>query len=343
MNSGLCLLIYFVRKKYENMTSPHCTLLYYLYVDLFPSGGLDHRSDTCQWFQSLPSSATVRGRIRVAKDGLNATLGGPRESLEEHCRSVSNRFDHLPPIDFKFGVGYSRPGAHMHEFHTKICDELVTLQLPPGVAQPQNTGKHLIAEDFHKAMMKASQEHPSDVAFIDCRNSYETDIGTFECTGLDSYRPRTRVFASFPKWVNEHAEMLRNKKQIFMVCTGGVRCERASAYVKERLKSNSTEVFQLSGGIQRYMEAVEDGRIPIEDDLWKGKLFVFDDRPPVVSSVNPLSASAVLGKCCVCEAPYDVYKWLRCNQCTVLVLCCDSCDNESSLLLCRDCSNNKKT
>jgi hypothetical protein len=107
--------------------------------------------------------------------------------------------------------------------------------------------------------------------------------------------------------------------------TGGIRCERFSALMRERFPA--LDVVQLSGGVQRYMEAAEGGALP-GPSAWRGKLFNFDDRP-AVATVTGAPASphvpGVLGACVRCAAPWDEYKWLRCGACGVLVLVCDAC------------------
>jgi hypothetical protein len=107
--------------------------------------------------------------------------------------------------------------------------------------------------------------------------------------------------------------------------TGGIRCERFSALVRERFPA--LDVVQLSGGVQRYMEAAEAGSLPGRS-VWRGKLFNFDDRP-AGATVTGAPASphlpGVLGRCVRCAAPWDDYRWLRCAPCGVLVLVCDGC------------------
>jgi UPF0176 protein len=107
-----------------------------------------------------------------------------------------------------------------------------------------------------------------DVIVIDARNDYEIEIGSF----TNSVNPKITSFREFPEWVKENDRVL-SKKKIAMFCTGGIRCEKSTAYLKEK---GYKDVFHLEGGILKYLEEV-----PIESSLWKGECFVFDDRVSV--------------------------------------------------------------
>ncbi len=174
--------------------------------------------------------------------------------------------------------------------------------------------------------------------------------------------PNVRTFAEMPAFLDEAAPSLRGRR-VFLYCTGGVRCERASAYLREK-GEGFEKVFQLSGGIQRYLEAAEAGALQGEGEgegqqqqvggeepapapahapapsapssasapsLWEGKLFVFDERRPVriagerAPEPGYRPSARVLGECVTCGAPHDEYAWLRCGRCSVLVLVCDAC------------------
>jgi salicylate hydroxylase len=348
-----------VISNYTNTLNPPSsvthTLLYYCYSDLSAS---NVRDDIAKWLETLPSSTKIVGRIRVAMDGLNATLGGTYEALVAHASDIAKHSRFSPPtipspIDFKYAKSYGARsneaiiGCHFDNFEIKKCQELVTLGLPSGIAPVSFCGEHINAIEFHKQLTMYRQDN--DV-LIDCRNTYETDIGTF--AGLPAsmlFCPPTRTFSSFPAWVDSNHEKLRGRR-VFMACTGGVRCERASAYVRH-VVGNSSKVYQLEGGMYSYLGAAQEGKLT-SDSLWKGKLFVFDERPAVAITTSKndetnnlhLSTQEILGKCILCHTPFDNYKWLRCFICGVLVLVCDECvcknggyDQISTYLFCKDC------
>ncbi|GLI64783.1 hypothetical protein VaNZ11_008187 [Volvox africanus] len=169
------------------------------------------------------------------------------------------------------------------------------------------------------------------VVLLDARNIYETRIGHFHAgPSVTTLDPRTRCFSDLPAWLDAHEELLRNRT-VLMYCTGGVRCERASAYLQEK-GPEFNRVFQLSGGIQRYLERFPEG------GYFRGKNFLYDDRiavgpevaeqvspGPWSSSSSPLS-TGVVGRCLMCRCPWDDYgARLRCSRCRLLVLVCDTC------------------
>ncbi|KAJ7563540.1 hypothetical protein O6H91_03G114500 [Diphasiastrum complanatum] len=152
------------------------------------------------------------------------------------------------------------------------------------------------------------------VVLLDARNIYETRIGRFTPpTGVEFMESFSRQYSDLPVWIDQNADQLRNK-QILMYCTGGVRCEMASAYIRSK-GEGFEDVFQLSGGIQRYLETYPDG------GFFKGKNFVFDYRIAVPSSSNEVVAS-----CLACGISFDDYSSrTRCCKCRMLILICPSC------------------
>ena len=382
----------------EAEAAPRWTLLYYAYTPL----DAPTRSGVAEWLTENAKELAIVGRVRCAFDGINATLGGSRAALDAHVDAMRahTRFGPLG-IDFKFAPSHGArsadaiAGCGFGAFSAKLCNEVVTM-LRPGTADAANAGVHLSPEAFHASLLGAAAaaagrdgSHglfssvcpgPADV-LIDARNAYETDIGTFAPpAGVALYLPPTRTFSELPAWIEANAPAFRGKR-VLMCCTGGVRCERASAFLKEAC-GPETEVYQLSGGIQRYMEAGEAGRlgaVPDQDGafsgrfnssggsssdspagasitadtvsstkipaanaddcggtptpngtLFRGRMFVFDERPAVaVAGVDAFPTapppSSVIGRCCLCARPHDTYAWLRCTGCRVLVIVCDAC------------------
>ena len=172
---------------------------------------------------------------------------------------------------------------------------------------------------------------------IDCRNFYESDVGFFQA-GSDNIKfvaPPTRQFSDFPKAAEELIEDCGLKEapntKVFMYCTGGIRCVRASAALKQQGLSN---VYQLHGGIQKYLDTYPDG------GLFQGKCFVFDNR----RLVGAKNGSEVVGKCSLCTQPWERHdSKLRCAACRALVLVCETCvelrnaDPSPSPLSCHHC------
>jgi predicted sulfurtransferase len=145
-------------------------------------------------------------------------------------------------------------------------------------------------------------------------------IGHFE----GALNPNTRRFSQFPEWVQQQLPMLQQKDKILMYCTGGIRCEKASAYLKHL---GLEHVYQLQGGIHRYLEHFPDGG----GGRFQGKNFVFDQRVAMASTDE-----TVAGKCEQCAAPYDKVSGLRCQYCRTHVLLCERCRHDDDWVFCRD-------
>lgn len=311
-------------------------------------------SGACASSAAAPPGGVVIGRVRVGLDGINASLTGPRALLEAHASLVSALPDvaSAPAIDFKYAPVLDSRSAHDPSFprasftdvRVQRVAEIVTLRAPAATpGDPAHGGRHAAPADFHALLTAPS---PPGSVLIDVRNAYESDVGTFEpapSAGLAVFRPPVRRFDQMPAWVEEHAEALGAAPVIAMFCTGGIRCERFSAMVKERFPR--ADVVQLAGGIQRYMEAAEAGAgggggaaepaasaaAPLPGgSRWRGRLFNFDERPPVRVVTDVLESESphlpgILGSCVLCAASWDEYSWLRCAKCGVLVLACDAC------------------
>ncbi|CAM6017016.1 unnamed protein product [Sphagnum balticum] len=300
----------------------HGVLLYYKFVVIPDVPAV------VAWFSSLCSSLALLGRIRIAPDGVNVTVGGTMESLSKHMDAVDAN-PLFANIDFK--LSSCKPCADQKvaaecgftTLSVRAVKELITLGLRPSIEQPSvsNAGQHLTAKQFHtileRAALSAEYEGNSgekEYVLLDARNIYETRIGKFRPPpGVAFHDPMLRQYSDLPSWLDANSDQLRNK-QVLMYCTGGVRCELASAYLRSKGREFE-DVYQLSGGIHRYLEAFADG------GFFKGKNFVFDHRMAVASS-NP----EVLGCCLLCKVPFDSYSSrTRCSLCRLLVLICTDC------------------
>jgi predicted sulfurtransferase len=189
------------------------------------------------------------------------------------------------------------------------------------------------------------QQQKRNIVIVDCRNSYESDIGHFVVPGgfATTLLTNTRKFSELPQVFEDTIETLQAADEIYMYCTGGVRCERASGYLQTLLLRSSnvddnsnntqmkktTKVYQLHGGIQRYLERERPG-----GSLYRGKNFVFDPR-----RVDPHGGIGVIGQCLVCNTPHDDYDNgrpscedhpARCCKCRVLMLVCEECRTKVS-------------
>lgn len=190
-------------------------------------------------------------------------------------------------------------------------------------------GKHVTPEEFHKLL-----EDPESVV-VDVRNHYEAAIGRFDGqqqkSGAQYVDPKLRKSTDFTEFVQTAKDtVFADKKRVLLYCTGGIRCERASAHLKAQLQNDDLEVCQLQGGIERYLQTFPDG------GHWRGKNFTFDKREAVAPG-NPNGDGGVLGKtiqpaqipgceCCICGTTWDRYIGKKkCVMCGVPVLMCNVC------------------
>ncbi|KAK4339754.1 hypothetical protein RND71_041216 [Anisodus tanguticus] len=215
--------------------------------------------------------------------------------------------------------------------------ELVTLSSCPLPRSPEisNAGKHLSASEFHSVLHNVGNSQdkliPSSnrgTVLIDARNLFETRIGKFCPPNVETLDPEIRQYSDLPSWIDNNSDKLRGNN-ILMYSTGGIRCEMASAYIRSK-GAGFGNVFQLYGGIQRYLEQFPDG------GFFRGKNFVFDHRRHSQCFALHLSGfgkvsvgsseSRILGTFLLCSSPFDDYSsQSRCTYCRMLVLVCDNC------------------
>ena len=216
-------------------------------------------------------SLTIRGTLLLAKEGINGTISGDKDNILkaiDHLQS-DRRFREL---EIKYSYSKKPPFKRLK---VKLKKEIVTL----GVSDidPKNSnGTYVKPSDWNELI------NDPDVILIDTRNNYEFEIGSFR----GSINPHTETFREFPSYTKNNLEKYRDKK-IAMFCTGGIRCEKSTAYLKSKGFKN---VFHLQGGILKYLEEVNE-----EESLWEGECFVFDDRVAVKHNLE-------LGKYDQCHA-----------------------------------------
>lgn len=266
-------------------------ILFYKYVQI------EYPKQILKWQEKICSELGLKGRIILGHEGINATLGGSESHIERY-KQLMNNHPLFGGIDFKESNGDDN---YFPRLRIVIKKEIVNLGLDPSTITADQGGIHVTPEQAHKMM---AQPEP-DLVILDCRNNFETKIGTF----INSIRPDTTYFREFPKYVDEHQDMFKNKK-VLMACTGGIRCERASAYLKS--KGVAQEVYQIQGGIHRYAEQFPDG-------FFRGKNYVFDARVSV-----PVT-SDILASCDLCARPYDEYANCMNAECNKQFIGCPTC------------------
>ena len=206
--------------------------------------------DVCQ-------AAGTRGTLLLAEEGINGTIAGTREGIDAVIAYLKSD-PRLADIDHKESFDDHNP---FHRMKVKLKKEIVTMGVP-GIDPNRVVGTYVEPKNWNALI-----EDP-EVLLIDTRNDYEYGIGTFR----GAIDPHTTTFREFPAWVREHLDPSRHKK-VAMFCTGGIRCEKASAFM---LQEGFEEVYHLQGGILKYLEEV-----PEQDSAWEGECFVFDNRVAV--------------------------------------------------------------
>ncbi|CAI0551909.1 unnamed protein product, partial [Linum tenue] len=316
---------------------PYGVLLYYRFTSV---PDLDH---LLSFYRQNCDSLSLLGRVRLSANGVNVTVGGKLSCLEKHIDAVKSFDTCFEGTDFKlascnypFNDDVARE-CGFTSLSIRVVKELVTFSSCPLLTPPDitNSGRHLSALEFHSALHTSGKDDVcdgrKDIVLLDARNLYETRIGKFETPGVETLDPRIRQYSDLPSWVDDHSEQLRGKN-VLMYCTGGIRCEMASAYIKSK-GAGFENVFQLFGGIQRYLEQFPDG------GYFKGKNFVFDHRISVASS-DP----KILGACLFCSLSFDDYSSrCRCFHCRMLVLVCSKCQTDEAIYVCELCQRHGKS
>jgi UPF0176 protein len=221
---------------------------------------------------------SIKGTLLVAHEGINGTVAGSPEAIRE-------LLDHLRAVLTGANMEVKHAWASIMPFHrlkVRLKKEIVTMGVE-GIDPARSTGAYLAPEDWNDFVGQP------DAVVIDARNDYEFSLGTFE----GALNPRTRSFREFPSWLRENREYLSDKR-VAMFCTGGIRCEKATAYARSLGIEN---VFQLKGGILKYLET-----IPPERSLFRGECFVFDERVSVTHGLQRGEARL----CRACRRPLTV-------------------------------------
>ncbi|TXH97191.1 MAG: rhodanese-related sulfurtransferase [Rheinheimera sp.] len=217
----------------------------------------------------------VKGTLLLAEEGINGTICGTRDGIDAVCQwlNADGRFE---------GLSYKESFADEPAFYrtkVKLKTEIVTMGVP-GVNPQHIVGTYVKGEDWNRLI-----EDP-DTILIDTRNDYEVAIGTFK----NAVNPNTTSFREFPQWAAENLDKTKHKK-VAMFCTGGIRCEKSTAYLKEQ---GFDEVYHLDGGILKYLE-----EMPEQNSLWQGECFVFDQRVAVKHGLEQGSYD----QCYACRMP----------------------------------------
>ncbi|WP_112945743.1 MULTISPECIES: rhodanese-related sulfurtransferase [unclassified Rhizobium] len=235
----------------QQATSPFLVAALYHFVSV------PHFESLRAPLQQLCEDNGVKGTLLLAHEGINGTIAGPDAGIATvlgHLRAMPE----FARLEHKESRASKMPFVRMK---VKLKKEIVTMGVE-NIDPNKIVGTYVAPKDWNALISDP------DTIVIDTRNDYETAIGIFK----GAVDPNTKTFREFPDWVKNNTG-LHNKPKIAMYCTGGIRCEKATAFMKEQ---GFDEVYHLKGGILKYLEEV-----PQEESLWEGACFVFDERVSV--------------------------------------------------------------
>ncbi|WP_096087730.1 rhodanese-related sulfurtransferase [Agaribacterium haliotis] len=203
------------------------------------------------------STWQLKGSLLLASEGINGTVAGSRAAIDA-LLAYLKADERLADLEHKESFEAEQP---FYRMKVKLKKEIVTMGVE-GIDPRQSVGTYVEAKDWNKLISDP------EVLLIDTRNDYEIRLGSFE----GAINPNTESFRAFPDYVKQNLDRAQHKK-VAMFCTGGIRCEKSTAYLKEQ---GFDEVYHLKGGVLKYLEQVDPG-----DSMWRGDCYVFDNRVAV--------------------------------------------------------------
>lgn len=248
-------------------------LLFYKYVDIEYPGAV------AKWHQKICKELNLTGRVIIAHEGINGTLGGSIENTQRYIDELT-KDERFHGIDFKEAQGDETCFPRMR---IVVKDEIVKLGLDTQQVNWKDSAEYLTPEQTHELL----NNRPENLVVLDARNNYESRVGQF----TNSICPDIKTFRELPEYILSNKELFKDKI-VLMHCTGGVRCERSSAFLQQQ--NLAQKVYHIEGGIHRYVQKYPEGH-------FRGSNYVFDAR--VTDRIN----NDILGTCDICSKPWDQY------------------------------------
>ena len=211
---------------------------------------------------SVMEENQVKGTLLLALEGINGTIAGSKAGIDKVLEFL-NADERLVGVSYKCSYHQENP---FQRTKVKLKKEIVTMGVE-GIDPNLTVGTYVKPKDWNALISDP------EVLLIDTRNDYEVEIGTFE----NAVNPNTETFREFPEYVAKNLDKTKHKK-VAMFCTGGIRCEKSTAYLKEQ---GFEDVYHLEGGVLKYLEDV-----PEQETMWQGECFVFDGRVAVNHSLE---------------------------------------------------------
>ena len=256
-------------QSYENGSDLTVAALYHF-------TNLNNLQDKQSDLEIICKNNSILGTLLLATEGINGTIAGSTQGIQIVVDHIKN-WEEISDLELKYSFSSHQ---NFNRLKIKIKDEIVTMG-KGDINVKEESGTYVDPKDWNNLI---SQE---DVIVIDARNEYEVSMGQFS----GAIDPKTDTFRQFPNWADQLTRDSDTPKKVAMYCTGGIRCEKASSYMKTL---GFDEVFHLKGGILKYLEV-----IPEEESLWSGECFVFDDRVSLVHGLEEGEYSLCYG----CQDP----------------------------------------
>jgi len=248
---------------------------HYVVCALYHFVRLNEHSSLKQPLLSLMREQDIKGTLLLAAEGINGTVAGQRQAID-HLLAWLKGQNEFKDLVYKESYVEKQPFSRTK---VKLKKEIVTMGVD-NIDPTHIVGTYVKPKDWNELISDP------DVLLVDTRNDYEVAIGTFK----GALNPETETFREFPDYVKQNLDTTKHKK-VAMFCTGGIRCEKSTAYLKQE---GFDEVYHLEGGILKYLEEV-----PEEKTLWEGECFVFDNRV----SVDHQLEKGIYDQCYACRMP----------------------------------------
>ena len=299
-----------LKRRMQESTEERTTLSFYKYHHLRnPKLFRDH-------LYILLDAVGVLGRIYVSYEGVNAQVSIPTERFDAF-RAALDSIEFLKGV--RLNIAVDDDGKSFFKLKILVREKIVADGLDDGTFDVTDKGKHINAAEFNSLT-----EDPNTIV-VDMRNHYESEVGKF----IDAITPDVETFReALPKVAEDLAA--DKDKNIVMYCTGGIRCEKASAYMKHRGYEN---VFQLDGGIIEYARQVQEQKL---ENKFIGKNFVFDER------LGERISEDIIAECHQCGAPCDTHVNCANDACHILFIQCPSCAHKYNACCSQKCQEFNK-
>ena len=260
------------------------------------------------------SKLDILGRIYIANEGINAQLSVPKENINDFKETLQ---DIIPLNKIRLNFALEHYSKSFLKLTIKIRKKIVADGLDDKTFDVTNIGKHLDAENFNKML------NDSNTVCIDMRNHYESEIGFFK----GAIKPNVDTFRESLEIIDNELEKNGYEKNYLMYCTGGIRCEKASAYLKHKGLKN---VYQLEGGIIEYSRQVKEKKLK---NNFLGKNFVFDERR------GERISDDIVSNCHQCGEPCDTHVNCSNEACHLLFIQCEKCRQRMNNCCSDECLN----